>query len=81
MVESCLLKWDIDHLFTITIDNVSSNDVAIDYVKKKKRKKEIIAYEFMHMCCCAHILDLIMQSGLKSIHESIAKVFGMWCNT
>ena len=74
MVESCLLKWDIDHLFTITMDNVSSNDVAIDYVKKKKRKKEIIAYEFMHMCCCAHILDLIMQSGLKSIHESFVKV-------
>ena len=39
MVESCLLKWDIDHLFTITMDNVSSNDVAIDYVKKKKKKE------------------------------------------
>ena len=75
MVESCLLKWDIDHLFTITIDNVSSNDVAIDYVKKKKKeKKKIIAYELMHMCCCAHILDLIVQSGLKSIHESFVKV-------
>ena len=33
------------------------------------------------MRCCAYILNLIVQSGLKSIHESIAKVFGMWCNT
>ena len=30
--------------------------------------------EFMHMRYCAHILNLIVQSGLKSIHESIAKV-------
>ena len=37
-VESCLLKWDIDRLFTITADNASSNDLAIDYVKKKKKR-------------------------------------------
>ena len=37
-VESCLLKWDIDQFFTITLDNASSNDVAIDYVKKKTKE-------------------------------------------
>ncbi|KAL0016122.1 hypothetical protein SO802_003191 [Lithocarpus litseifolius] len=76
-VELCLLKWSIDRLFTITTDNTSSNDVAIDYVKKKTKKRDssILGGEFMHMCCCAHILNLIVQSGLKSIHESIAKVW------
>ena len=39
-VESCLLKWDIDWLFTVTVDNASSNDVAIDYVKKKTKESD-----------------------------------------
>ena len=55
MVESCLLKWGIDRLLTITVDNVSSNDVAIDYVKKKTKERDssILGGEFMHMYCCA----------------------------
>ena len=79
VVESCLLKWGIDRLFTITVDNASSNEVAIDYVKKKTKERDnsVLGGEFMHMRCCAHILNLIMQSGLKSIHESIAKVWNV----
>ena len=58
------------------MDNASSNDLAIDYVKKKikERDSSILDGEFMHMHCYAHILNFIVQSGLKSIHESIAKV-------
>ena len=63
-------------MFTITADNASSNEVAIDYVKKKTKERDssLLGGEFMHTRCCAHILNLIVQSGLKSIHESIAKV-------
>ena len=63
-------------MFTITVDNASFNDVAIDCVKKKTKERDssILGGEFMHMRCCAHILNLMVQSGLKSIHESIAKV-------
>ena len=76
MVESCLLKWGIDRLFTITADNANSNDVAIDYVKKKtkERDRSILGGEFIHMRCCVLILNLIVQNGLKSIHESVANV-------
>ena len=75
-VESCLLKWGIDRLFTITSDNASFINVAIDYAKKKTKERDssILGGEFMHMRCCAHILNFIVQSELKSIHESIAKV-------
>ena len=44
------------------MDNASSNDVAIDYVKKKTKERDssILGPEFMHMRCCAHILNLIV---------------------
>ena len=33
-IEKCLRDWGIDRIFTITIDNASSNDVAVAYLKK-----------------------------------------------
>ena len=52
VVESCLLKWRINWLFTITMDNANSNDVAIDYVKKKTKKKKIVPYWVVSSCIC-----------------------------
>ena len=34
-IENCLLEWGIDKIFTIIVDNASSNDVAISYVKRR----------------------------------------------
>ena len=75
-IESCLLKWSIDWLFTIIVNNANSNDVVIDYVKKKikERDSSILGGEFIHMRCCVHILNLIVQNGLKFIHDLIVKV-------
>ena len=39
-IERCLNDWGISKLFTITVDNTSSNDVAIRYLKRKFREKE-----------------------------------------
>lgn len=30
-VEKCLVEWDLKKIPTITVDNASSNDVAIQY--------------------------------------------------
>lgn len=32
MLEACLLEWDLHGVFTITLDNASANDCAIDYL-------------------------------------------------
>ncbi|KAK2656611.1 hypothetical protein Ddye_009663 [Dipteronia dyeriana] len=37
IIESCLLDWGIEKVFTITVDNASTNKVAIDYVKRRMR--------------------------------------------
>uniref|UniRef100_A0A2N9IQB5 BED-type domain-containing protein n=1 Tax=Fagus sylvatica TaxID=28930 RepID=A0A2N9IQB5_FAGSY len=40
VVEKCLREWGIDIVLTITVDNASSNDVAIDYLRRKMKLKE-----------------------------------------
>ena len=71
VVESCLLQWGIDHIFTITVNNASSNDMAIEYLKRKTYDKmgSLLGCKFLHMHCCAHILNLIVQDGLKDLNE------------
>ncbi|KAI3940294.1 hypothetical protein MKW92_035275, partial [Papaver armeniacum] len=32
MLEEYLLDWELPGVFTITLDNVSANDLAIDYL-------------------------------------------------
>ncbi|XP_024980836.1 zinc finger BED domain-containing protein RICESLEEPER 2-like [Cynara cardunculus var. scolymus] len=34
-MESCLLDWGVKNIFTITVDNASSNDIAIGFIKNK----------------------------------------------
>ena len=34
-IERCLNDWCIKMMITITVDNAKSNDVALDYLKKK----------------------------------------------
>ena len=76
VTESCLLQQGIDHIFTITVDNASSNDVAIDYLRRKTKDMvgSLLGCEFLYMRCCTHILNLIVQDGLKDLNESIVKV-------
>ena len=33
-LENCLLDWGLKNIFTLTIDNASSNDVALGFFKK-----------------------------------------------
>ena len=40
----------------------------------KFKESCIVGCKFLHMRCCAHILNLIMQEGLNDNHESTVKV-------
>ncbi|KAF7148660.1 hypothetical protein RHSIM_Rhsim03G0100100 [Rhododendron simsii] len=75
-IKSLLLDWNIDGIFTLTGDNASSNDTAIKFLKRKTKdwKRTILDHDYLHVRCCAHILNLIVVEGLKDRNESILRV-------
>ncbi|KAF2294842.1 hypothetical protein GH714_021389 [Hevea brasiliensis] len=75
-VESCLLNWGFKRAFTVTVDNASSNDVAIAYLKKKivGCGFSILNCKYLHMRCIAHIINLVVVDGLKETNVSVKRV-------
>lgn len=75
-VERCLVEWDLKFFLTITVDNASSNDVAIQYLKRRLNDwgGAILDGNYLHMRCAAHILNLVVKDGLKDLDPSIVKV-------
>ena len=62
-----------DKIFTITIDNASNNNAAIQRLKRFWQIKEDHAKLF-HVRCCAHILNLIVKYGLKQVDSTLEKI-------
>ncbi|XP_052877900.1 zinc finger BED domain-containing protein RICESLEEPER 2-like [Gossypium arboreum] len=77
-IEKCLRDWGIERVFTITVDNASANSVAIEYLRKKfnHRNASVANGKFIHMRCVAHILNLIVQYGIKDASVSVDRVRG-----
>ncbi|KAL5549186.1 hypothetical protein UlMin_004417 [Ulmus minor] len=76
LIEDCLHKWGIERVFTITVDNATANDVAVSILKRRVNGWEgsVLNGEYMHVRCCAHILNLIVSDGLKELHHSISAI-------
>ncbi|KAL2240165.1 UNVERIFIED_CONTAM: hypothetical protein Sindi_0657700, partial [Sesamum indicum] len=65
-------------VFSITVDNASSNGGAIVYLKKKFENwgQNILGGRYVHKRCMTHIVNLVMQDGLKGEHETISRIRG-----
>jgi hypothetical protein len=77
MILNLLKEWGIDKkILTITLDNASANDRCAELLKQKLNIKRAIFCEgeFLYLHCCAYILNLIVQDGLKEIDNAIEKV-------
>uniref|UniRef100_A0A803MQY4 BED-type domain-containing protein n=1 Tax=Chenopodium quinoa TaxID=63459 RepID=A0A803MQY4_CHEQI len=72
----CLKSFNIDEkVSTITLDNCTTNDAVVDFLREKlNSSKLIIGGSYLHMRCCAHILNLIVGDGLEMISGAIEKV-------
>uniref|UniRef100_A0A3Q7I617 HAT C-terminal dimerisation domain-containing protein n=1 Tax=Solanum lycopersicum TaxID=4081 RepID=A0A3Q7I617_SOLLC len=68
-ITNCLLEWGLDNVFTIIVDNDSSNDVTVKEMSKKLSnwRINIMDGDNLHVRCTEHILNLIVQDGLKEI--------------
>ncbi|KAK0595199.1 hypothetical protein LWI29_004436 [Acer saccharum] len=77
-IEQVLLDWGIDRIFTITVDNASANQTAIFYVQRKLKSWKvdglILDGKYLHLRCCAHIVNLIVNDGLKEMHDSVVAI-------
>jgi hypothetical protein len=73
------VKWGIGRLLTISVDNETANDSAIDWFRKRNMVNNdvLCRHEFIHVRCCPHILNLIVHEGLKDIDDSIVRVQNM----
>ena len=70
-----LKEWGLDKkVFTVTVDNATSNDNMQGFLKRQLRKDLVCSGEFMHIRCAAHILNLIVQDGLSVIGEALEKI-------
>ncbi|XP_074266509.1 zinc finger BED domain-containing protein RICESLEEPER 2-like [Silene latifolia] len=73
-IEKCLGEWGLlSKLFTITVDNASSNDVACSLIRANmQRRGDCVADgRYTHMRCIAHIVNLIVCDGLKIYESSV----------
>nr|KYP45684.1 Putative AC transposase [Cajanus cajan] len=77
-VEICLNEWVLNQVFSLTMENASSNDLGIQYLKKRLMSwhSVILKGEYIHMHCCAHSLCLIVKDGLKEVDDSILRIRG-----
>ncbi|KAL4619863.1 hypothetical protein ACB092_06G111500 [Castanea dentata] len=74
-IEMSLHEWGIDGIFTLAVDNASSNLTTIKFLQRvtKDWNGIVLENEFMHMRCYAHILNLIVGEGLKEIDAYVAR--------
>ena len=70
------MSGGINGIFTLTVDNASSIGATILFLQTVTEdwKRTVLEYEFLHLRCCAHILNLIVGDGMREINASITKV-------
>ena len=72
-----LVDWKIENkVFSLTLDNACANNVVVQILKTRLQIQNSLLCkgEYFHVRCCAHILNLIVQEGLKVAGDAIEKI-------
>ncbi|XP_073273203.1 zinc finger BED domain-containing protein RICESLEEPER 2-like [Primulina huaijiensis] len=75
-ITKCLIDWGLDKVFTVTVDNGSSNDTTVKELSKQFSKwgTNFMDGSHLYVRCVAHIINLIVQDGLKEVGDSVKRV-------
>ena len=69
----CIAEWGITNVMTITVDNASSNDKALNFLAKKLPKMYDEGRHFQ-IRCATHVLNLIVKDVLYECSNSFDSV-------
>lgn len=72
-----ILRWFIEKkMFSLTLDNASSNEVCVNHVisKLKKYGPLVCDGELFHVRCANHILNLVARDGLAQISDAVSGI-------
>ncbi|KAG8387968.1 hypothetical protein BUALT_Bualt02G0076300 [Buddleja alternifolia] len=72
-----ILEWNLDKkIFSVVVDNASSNDSMMRKLREWLLKDSLIPLNenLLHVRCSAHVLNLIVQDGLSPIRGLIEKI-------
>nr|GEX48157.1 zinc finger BED domain-containing protein RICESLEEPER 2-like [Tanacetum cinerariifolium] len=63
-----------------SVDNASANDSAIDFMKMilEKSYNCLLKGKWMHIRCTAHVINLIVQDGMKKVDNLIEEVANVY---
>ncbi|CAO2190093.1 unnamed protein product [Urochloa humidicola] len=70
----CLTEWGMDRVMTVTVDNAGANDSGVSILRRQLQPTNIADGKYLHMRCAAHIINLIVQDGLKEVDLSVKRV-------
>ncbi|CAM8883945.1 unnamed protein product [Rhodiola kirilowii] len=72
-LERCLREWGVEKVFSITVDNASTNEGAVAHMKRKLERQGnlVLSGEYLHLRCACHILNLIVKDGLGELEKAI----------
>ncbi|CAN0879859.1 Putative AC transposase [Linum grandiflorum] len=76
VVGDCLEKWGLRNICSVTVDNASANDTAIQCLKEKffTWGTNMLQGKYLHMRCVAHVTNLIVGQGLSELGMSVRRV-------
>jgi hypothetical protein len=85
LLHEVLQDWQIEKVSTVTLDNCTTNDNLMGCMQDKMSLSSLMLNgRLMHMCCAAHIINLIVKDGMSVMDQGIKRVrdsVGFWCAT